>query len=137
MNRVETADRSRLALEMPLVEALGARPLVPGDPAAGVVVPVAGLAGNGVGGAHAAVLTAVLELAAYLALVPALDPGEHAVSHALSVQLLASAPEGSRVEAMGRLERRGRRLAFLTATAEVSGVPVATAQITKSIVPFG
>ena len=136
MNPEQVVDRSRLALAVPLVEALGARPLRPRDPAAGVVVPVGGLAESGAGAMHAAALTAVLELAAYLALVPALEPGEHAVSHAVSLQLVAPAPGGSRVEAVGYLERRGRSTAFLTATAEASGALVATAQITKSIVPF-
>ncbi len=136
MDAVQTVDRSRLALAVPLVEALGARPLRPEDPAAGVVVPVTGLAESGGGAMHAAALTAVLELAAYLALVPALDTDEHAVSHAVSLQLVAPAFGGSQVEAIGYLERRGRSTAFLTATAEVSGVLVATAQITKSIVPF-
>ncbi|WNV77201.1 thioesterase, FlK family [Geodermatophilus sp. DSM 44513] len=136
MSPEETVARSRLALAVPLAAALGAELRDPADPSAGVRVTVAGLAGNGAGGAHAAALTAVLELAAYLALLPALQPDEHAVSHALTVQLPAAAPEGGLVEAVGQLDRRGRRLAFLSATAEVSGTLVARAQITKSIVPL-
>ncbi|SDO62112.1 Acyl-coenzyme A thioesterase PaaI, contains HGG motif [Klenkia soli] len=130
------ADRAALALAVPLVHALGARLFDPEDPPSGVVLTVEGIAGNGAGGAHASALSALLELAGYLALAPRLADDEHAVSHAVALQLIAAAPVGSEVRATARLDRRGSRLAFLTASATVADHVVARAQLTKSIVPF-
>lgn len=98
-------------------------------------MPVTGLALNGAGSAHASALAAVLELAGYLALLPHLDVAEHAVSHAVALSLITAAAEGDTVEAVGDLDRRTRRLAYLSVTARVSGAIVARAQLVKSIVP--
>ena len=129
-------ERARLALAVPLVAALHPVLTDPADPGVGVEALVGGLAENGAGGAHAAALTALLELAGYLALVPHLAVDEHAVSHAVAVQLVAPAATGATVRCVGTVDRRGGRLAFLTAQATVDGVVVARAQLTKSVVPF-
>lgn len=133
---VPALDRAHLALSVPLVAALGLQLLDPGHPEAGVRLPVSGLTGNGAGSAHASALSAALELAAYLALAPSLTVDEHAVSHAVALQLVAAAPAGVWVEATAELDRRGRRTAFLSAVAHVGDDVVARAQITKSVVPW-
>ncbi len=129
-----TAPRVAAALAVPLQHALGARLVDDADPAAGVVFPVTGLAGNGAGGRHAAALSAVLELAGHLAVLPTLDPDEHAITHAIATQLVAAAPEGADVVVTAALDRRTRRLAFVSATATCAGALVARAQLTKSVV---
>jgi acyl-coenzyme A thioesterase PaaI-like protein len=128
--------RAAQALAVPLQHALGARLRDPADPGRGVVLPVTGLAGNGVGGLHSGALSAVLELAAYLALLPELGAREHAVTHAIATQLVAAARDGEEVLVVGALERRTRRLAFVGAAASVGDRLVARAQITKSVVPL-
>ncbi|MCO7218574.1 PaaI family thioesterase [Klenkia sp. PcliD-1-E] len=134
---MEAEQRVQLALSVPLVAALGVQLLDPARPSAGVWLPVGSLSANGAGGAHASALSAVLELAGYLALAPALADDEHAVSHAVALQLIGPAPAGSQVRATGQLDRRGRRSAFVTAVAQVDDVVVARAQITKTVVPWG
>lgn len=129
-------DRTQLALSVPLVAALGVQLLDPAHPEAGVRLPVSGLAANGAGGAHASALSAAMELAAYLALAPSLGPDEHAVSHAVALQLVSAAPAGVWVDASAHLDRRGRRTAFLTAVARVEDAVVARAQITKTVVAW-
>ena len=129
-----TGPRVAAALAVPLQHALGARLVDDADPTAGVVLPVTGLAANGAGGLHAAALSAVLELAGYLAVLPTLAPDEHAVTHAVATQLVAAAPEGAEVVVTAALDRRTRRLAFVSATATSGGALVARAQLTKSIV---
>ncbi|MEI4271779.1 DUF4442 domain-containing protein [Klenkia sp. LSe6-5] len=129
-------DRALLALSVPLVAALGVQLLDPAHPEAGVRLPVSGLAANGAGGAHASALSAAMELAAYLALTPSLGPEEHAVSHAVALQLVSAAPAGVWVHASAHLDRRGRRTAFLTAVAQMEDEVVARAQITKTVVPW-
>lgn len=128
------AARADQALAVPLVAALNASLLDPDDPPAGATFTVAGLALNGVGGAHAAALSAVLELGGYLAVLPQLTEAEHAVTHSVALQLAAAAGAGRRVEALGVVDRRTRRLAFVAVTATCGGALVARAQLTKSIV---
>lgn len=130
----QLAERVELALAVPLQAALGAALLDPRDPAAGVRFTVTGLALNGAGGAHAAALAAVLELAGYLALLPQLTGSEHALTHSAALQLAAPAAAGQDVEATGTLDRRSRRLAFVSVTATCQGQLVARAQLVKSIV---
>lgn len=125
------------ALAVPLQRALGACLLDDADPTAGVRFAVADLAVNGAGGLHGGALSGVLELAGYLALLPRLAPDEHAVTHSVATQLFAAAKEGDDVEVRGVLDRRTRRLAFLSVTAAVGDRQIARAQITKSVVPSG
>jgi acyl-coenzyme A thioesterase PaaI-like protein len=80
-------------------------------------------------------VTALLDVAAYLALLPHLTDQEHAVTHDQSVSLLRPVSAGRRVEVRGSVLRRGRAVAFLRAEATVDGVLVATGQVTKTVVP--
>lgn len=131
------AERAALALAVPLVAVLDVRLLDGSDPTAGVWFEVAGgIADNGAGGVHASVLGSVLELSAYLALLPQLRPDEHAVTHAVATQLLGPARRGERVEARGVADPRTGRLGFVTAAADGPGGRIARAQVTKSIVRF-
>lgn len=130
-------DRVAVALTVPLQCALGARLIDRADPAAGVTFPVRGLACTPVGTVHAAALSTGLELAAYLAVLLELGETQHAVTHAAAVQYVAPAYEGEHVLVVGRLVRRARSVAFLTAVATVLDRVVAEAQITKSIIELG
>jgi acyl-coenzyme A thioesterase PaaI-like protein len=127
-------DRAAAALAVPLQVALGARPLDADDPAAGLVLPVTGLAINPGGTLHAGALGAVMELAGFIALLPELDATEHAVTHHIATQILSPGREGEDVLVTAALERRTRRLGFVSATAAVGDRLVARAQITKSVI---
>lgn len=127
--------RAERALAVPLARALGAALLDETDPVAGVVCPGGGgLRDNGAGGTHSAALAALLELAGYLALLPQLSETEHAVTHAVAMQLLAPAGSGDRIEVRGVADRRTGRLGFVSVAAQVGTATVARAQLTKSIV---
>ena len=78
-----------------------------------------------------------LELGGYLALAPHLTSDEHAVTHMVATTFAAAAREGDRVEVRGTLDRRTKRLAFVSVVATVAGETVARATLTKSIVPWG
>jgi acyl-coenzyme A thioesterase PaaI-like protein/nitroimidazol reductase NimA-like FMN-containing flavoprotein (pyridoxamine 5'-phosphate oxidase superfamily) len=126
--------RAQQALAVPLAAALGVSLLDVDDPTAGVAFTVATLADNGAGGAHAAALAAVLELAGYLALLPQLDVEEHALTTASAMQLIAPAPAGQVVEVRATADPRTRRVAFVSAFAACGSVVVARSQLTKAIV---
>ena len=127
-------ERIGQALTVPLTSALGCFLLDPDDPAAGVAFVPGELADSGNGGVHATALAAVLEVAGYFVVLPTLGEDEHAVTHASALQVLGGASRGYRVEARAQLDRRTKRLAFVSAAATVDGTVVATAQLTKSVV---
>ena len=128
------AARAAAALAIPLQVALDARPVDPADPTAGLVLPVEGLALNPGGTLHGGALGAILELAGLLAVLPTLADDEHAVTAHISTQMLSPGWRGDEVTVTAALERRGRRLAFVAASAAVGDRLVARSQITKSIV---
>lgn len=86
---------------------------------------------------HGGIVTALLDVASYLAILPALAPGENAVTHDVTASLIRSVPRDAHVHMAGTVVRRGRTLAFLRAEARVDDAVVATAQVTKSIVAVG
>lgn len=129
-------ERASRALDVPLQRALGVQLLDATDPPAGVSLVAVDLAGNGAGGLHAAALCAACEVAAYLALLPALAGDEHALTVSSAMQLVGAAALGERVEVRGELDRRTRRMAFLSVRAAVDGRVIARTVLTKAIVPF-
>ena len=126
--------RVQAVLDIPLHRFLSVSLLDEADPSAGIAFPVEVAAQNQAGVLHGGVVTALLDVASYLALAPDLADEEHAVTHDLSVQLLRPVSAGSRVEVRGTVLRRGRAVAFLRAEALVEGRPVAAAQVTKTLV---
>ena len=121
-------------LDIPLHRFLSVTLLDEQDASAGIAFPVDAAAQNQAGVLHGGVVTTLLDVASYLALLPELGEGEHAVTHDLSAQLLRPVPGGSRVEVRGTVLRRGRAVAFLRAEAVADGRIVAAAQVTKTLV---
>ena len=128
------AARVQAVLDIPLHRFLGMQLRDPADPSAGIWFPVAEPAQNQAAVLHGGVVYTLLDVAGFLALLPSLGDGEHAVTHDLSVSLLRPVGAGSRVDVTGSVLRRGRAVAFLRAEASVDGVVVAAAQVTKSVV---
>ena len=124
-------------LDIPLHRFLSVRLLDEQDPSAGIAFPVDTPAQNQVGLLHGGVVTTLLDVASYLALLPDLSDGEHAVTHDLSAQLLRPVPGGSLVEVRGTVLRRGKAVAFLRAEAVADGKVVAAASVTKTLVGRG
>jgi acyl-coenzyme A thioesterase PaaI-like protein len=134
MNAAELRARTGAVLAIPLQVALHARPVDPERPADGLEFPVTGLALNPGGTLHAGALGAIMELSGLLALLPELAATEHAVTHHIATQILSAGREGDVVRVTAVLERRTRRLGFVSATAVVGDRLLARSQITKSVV---
>jgi len=83
---------------------------------------------------HGGVLSAVVEVAGFLALAPYLNDQQHAVTHDLHVSFMRPIPTGVRCDLHASVSRFGRTLAFLEVTAYVAEKIVASAHITKSII---
>ncbi len=88
---------------------------------------------NAVDGLHGGVIATVLEVAAYLAVVPYLSAGEEAVTIAFAASYVAGAPSGEQLRASGSLIRRTRGLAFVGAELRSDSGLLACANVTKAI----
>jgi uncharacterized protein (TIGR00369 family) len=127
------AERVHGVLEVALHRFLGVQLLDPAHPANGIWFEVGDAAVNNVELLHGGIVTALLDVASYLALLPLLGRDEGAVTHDSSASLMKAVHRGARVEVTGRVVRRGRSLAFVHAEATVDGTVVATGQVTKSV----
>ena len=134
MTTAEVRARVDAALAIPLQVALHARPVDPERAADGLEFPVTGLALNPGGTLHAGALSAIMELSGLLVLLPELGANEHAVTHHIATQILSAGREGDLVRVTPALERRTRRLGFVSATASVGERVLARSQITKSVI---
>ena len=119
--------------EVPLIAFLGAVPVDVHDPAAGLSFVVTENTLNAAKALHGGVLGTVLDLAAYLSVIPTLGRGEQAVTHAISASYLSGSEVGETLVARGELLRRTRRLAFSSASVTAGDRLIATASVTKSI----
>lgn len=125
--------RVAAVLDIPLHRFLGVRLLDEQEAAAGITFPAEEPALNNVGVLHGGVVTALLDVASYLALLPDLGPDENAVTHDVTASLVRAVPRGSQVQVAGSVVRRGRAVAFLRAEARVDGTVVAVGQVTKTV----
>lgn len=129
----ELLDRRVAAvLAIPLHRFLGVRLTQPDDPGRGLWLHVGGDALNNADVLHGGVLTALLDVACYLAVLPHLGPGENAVTHDISASILRPVPAGTDLLVAGEVVRAGRSLVFARAEATVAGRLAATASVTKS-----
>ena len=122
---------------MPLLRFVEATAIDDDDPQAGIHLEVTARALNAVGVLHGGVVSTLLDVAAYLALVPELASDEEAITHALFVSYQQGAKTADRVVAVGRVRRRGRQLAFVDSELSRNGQLLAAAQVTKSILKRG
>jgi len=126
-------ERARRALGVPLLGFLGADPLDPHDVFRGIRLQVKPSALNAVGGLHGGAIAAVLDVAAYLAVLSALEADEEATTHAFAASYLDAAAHGEELTATAQLLRRGRHVAFVAAELRGGDRLLATATVTKSI----
>lgn len=130
----ETSARAAAALDVPLLSFLGASLLDADNPAAGIAFVAGEHSVNAVDFLHGGAISTILDVAAYLSLLPDLDDEEEAITHALFVSYLAAVKGATSLVASGRVLRRGKRLAFVAAELRDRDRLVATAQVTKSVV---
>ena len=133
MSESQLRQRTAFALSVPLLEFLGVSAVEEGDPASGLSLIPQGNALNALGAPHAGALSTVLEVAAYLALLPQLADGEEAITHQISASYLARAEGGAALIAKGDVLRRTRRVAFVSTSLRQEDRLLALAQVTKSI----
>ena len=124
---------TKSALSVPLLRLLGADLIDPKNPAAGTTIRVTDNALNAVDTLHAGAIATLLEITAYLALLPNLAGHEEAATHAFSASYLRAGHPGDELRCTAKVIRRSRRLAFVSAELSGGGELLATATVTKSI----
>lgn len=90
---------------------------------------------NPAGVLHGGVVYTLCDVCAYAGLLSVLTDDEEAVTHDIHVSALRSAKFGDKVRVRSTLVKRGRSLCFIDVAAEVEGKLIATARVTKSILP--
>jgi uncharacterized protein (TIGR00369 family) len=125
--------RSRSALAVPLMRFLNASLVERVDGCWSIGLPLSSDLLNAVDGLHGGVIATVLEVAAYLAVVPHLSTEEEAVTIAFAASYVAGAPSGEQLRASGTLIRRTRALAFVGAELRSDSGLLACANVTKAI----
>jgi uncharacterized protein (TIGR00369 family) len=122
-------------LSVSLHRTLGLRLIDRDEPAAGVELDAHAAILNPSGVLHGAIAPLMMDVACYLAIMVRLEPGANAVTVSIASSLLTAVPSGATVQARGRIDRRGRGLAHLSATVHDGERLVATAQVVKALVP--
>ncbi len=125
--------RSDRALAVPLLRFLGASLADGSDGFWSIDVERGANSLNAVDALHGGVVATVLDVAAYLAVLPQLTPAEEAVTIAFSASYLAAAGADEPLRATGGYIRRTRHLAFATAELRSEDRLLALATVTKAV----
>jgi uncharacterized protein (TIGR00369 family) len=125
--------RSDRALAVPLLRFLGASLAAGPDGFWGIDLQRGANSLNAVDALHGGAIATVLDVAAYLAVLPQLTAAEEAVTIAFSASYVAAAGPDQPLRATGAFIRRTRHLAFATAELCSAGRSLAIATVTKAI----
>jgi uncharacterized protein (TIGR00369 family) len=125
--------RSERALAVPRLRLLHASLVDRVDGARGIDLSPSANALNAVDALHGGVIATVLDVAAYLAVVPHLTTDEEAVTIAFAAQHIAAARPDEQLRASGSFVRRTRQLAFASAQLRSDSRLLALANVTKAI----
>jgi len=131
------AGRVRGVLDVALHRFLGITLVDPDDPARGITLVVGDEAVNNTDVLHGGIVTALLDVACYLTLLPQLTPEENALTHDVTASLIRPVPRDAHLQIQASVIRRGRTLVFLRAEATVGDSVVAVAQVTKTLIRSG
>jgi len=128
----EVRRRSNRALAVPLLRFLGATLADGHDGVWGIELAQGANSLNAVDALHGGVIATVLDVAAYLAVLPHLAADEEAITVAFAAQYVAAAGQ-ELLHACGSFTHRTRRLAFAGADLHCEGRLLARAAVTKAI----
>lgn len=85
---------------------------------------------------HGGVMYLLLDVTAYCAALTVLPPDTNATTADLHVSMLRPTRQGDVLDLRSRVRKAGRSLYFIDVEASVGEVLVATARVTKSLVPM-
>jgi len=84
---------------------------------------------------HGGIMYTLCDCCAYSGVLSVLKPNEEAVTHDIHISVLRPGKLNDKVLYQSKLVKRGRTLCFIDVEASIDGKLIATARVTKSIVP--
>jgi acyl-coenzyme A thioesterase 13 len=120
-------------LDAPLLQFVGARFVGWNDGAASVLLDVGPNALNANDKLHGGVICTLLDVTAYLALLPTLQPPETAVTHNMNTSFFSASSQNDQTRFVARIIQRGRSIAFVESEAWLGERRIALATVCKSI----
>lgn len=120
-------------LDVPLLRFLGARFDGWHEERAAVSLLVGPDALNANDRLHGGVICTLLDVTAYLALLPTLTPPETAVTHNMNTSFFAAASLNDAMRFEARVVHRGRSIAFVESEARAGDKRIALATVCKSV----
>lgn len=129
----------RLMEEQPLHKACELAVLASGEGRSEIRFAVNDFAGNVIGTLHGGILYAMVDVAAFVALMSVIPRGLHGVTADIQVSVLRPANKGEQVWLRGRVDRVGRTLANMRVEAVVPTDQgerlIATGTVVKALIP--
>lgn len=85
---------------------------------------------------HGGVMYLLLDVTAFCAAVTVMPEGYNATTHDIHISMMRPTPDGARLTLRAEVRKRGRSLYFIDCEASADGKLVASARVTKSLVPL-
>lgn len=129
------ATRLQPLIDHPLHHLLGLQEFQSREGTGHLAIEVSAMNSSPAGGLHGGVVYMLSDVCAMVGLLSRLPADQHAVTHDIHVSVMRSAAMGDRVTFDSRITQLGRRLCFCEVVAQSGGRTLATARVTKSLVP--
>lgn len=129
------ATRLQPLIDQPLHRLLGLHEVESREGAGHLAIAVNALSSSPAGGLHGGIVYLLSDVCAMVGLLSRLPADQHAVTHDIHVSVMRSAAMGDRVTFDSRITQLGRRLCFCEVLVQSGTKTLATAQVTKSLVP--
>ena len=122
-------------IDQPLHRLLGLQEIESRDGAGHLAIEVCAVKSSPAGGLHGGVVYLLSDVCAMVGLLSRLPADQHAVTHDIHVSVMRSAAMGDRVTFDSHITQLGRRLCFCEVVVRSGEKTLATARVTKSLVP--
>ena len=128
-------DRLQKVIDLELHRFLGSTGLVSNNGRGGLSFVVGNHTANPAGVLHGGVVYLLCDVCAYAGLLSILPDDREAVTHDIHVSVLRAVNLGDTVQMTSRILKQGRILCFFDVQAVVADELIATARVTKSLIP--
>ncbi len=127
--------RLEQVIHHPLQQHLGVTHIDSDDGKGSFTIEVSENVVNPAGVFHGGVLYMLADVCSYAGLLTKLNPDQEAVTHDIHVSVLRAANKGDQVKFDSQVLKLGKRIAFIDVTVTSNDHLLATARVTKSILP--
>lgn len=134
MSPEELSKRVNQTMDLPFHRFLGIKIIKNGPGFAWIELSPTEKTINTAGVIHGGIVYALLDLAAYIAILPLLHDNQNGVTHDIHVSVLRPAPVDSPLLFQAEIRKIGKRIVFCDSEAKYDDHLMATGRLTKSII---